>query len=415
MKKVIKKNKTKPAQRKKCQKKREIRKNKKDKNLSLKEGLKKTKEDKVLLNLCEPLKNIRSLIRDIFNLKEAKNQIKFLGVDIKYISRHIDDNFFERCATKLGQIYETINSNKNHRDKKDLYFQFSKQYNRMVPHQYSIINIDSYLINSEIKIKRELRILELLKSYRELKLKDQKIRAEIREDNNSINLNESVNLSVNNNEMSVDEENLSNFSSQYYKKALNETDYLFNLIDRKSQEFEKIKKLLYRYSVENKCPYPKLKLLQLYRLSNKYKEFKEYENLYWYGCASPHLYSILRHGLRFPIVLPEQNIYKFGKGILISHNPYTQLQYCLPKSNTAYLFVCGNNGLKSKVVHSIHPDYPEKKKGRYDSVCIQHKIKLLMDEDDSEDFDLDYDIYCDYIVYDIDKINLLYLAKIEIP
>ena len=29
-----------------------------------------------------------------------------------------------------------------------------------------------------------------------------------------------------------------------------------------------------------------------------------------------------------------------------------------------------------------------------------------MDEDDSEDFDLDYDIYCDYIVYDIDKINL---------
>ena len=93
MKKVIKKNKTKPAQRKKCQKKREIRKNKKDKNLSLKEGLKKTKEDKVLLNLCEPLKNIRSLIRDIFNLKEAKNQIKFLGVDIKYISRHIDDNF----------------------------------------------------------------------------------------------------------------------------------------------------------------------------------------------------------------------------------------------------------------------------------------------------------------------------------
>lgn len=415
MKKVIKKNKTKPAQRKKCQKKREIRKNKKDKNLSLREGLKKTKEDKVIINLNEPLKNIRSLIRDIFNLKEAKNQIKFLGVDIKYISRHIDEKFIERGAKKLGQIYETIKSEKDHKKKKDLYFQYSKQYNRLVPHQYSIINIDSFLINNEIKIKRELRMLELLKSYRELKLKDQIIRDEIREDNISINLNESVNLSVNNNEISVDEDNLSNFSSQYYKKALNETNYLFNLIDRESEEYKKIKKLLYRYSVENKCPYPKLKLLQLYRLTKRYKKFKEYENLYWYGCATPHLYSILRHGLRFPIVLPDNNIYNFGKGIMISHNPYTQLQYCLPKNNSAYLFVCGNNGLHSKIVHSIHPDYPKKLKKQYDSVCIKHKIKLLIDGENSKDFDSDYDLYCDYVVYDIDKINLLYLAKIEIP
>ena len=158
-----------------------------------------------------------------------------------------------------------------------------------------------------------------------------------------------------------------------------------------------------------------MKLLQLYKLTKQEEEFKEYECLYWYGCETPHLYSILRHGLRLPIEIKEKNIYNFGRGIMISHSPYTQLKYCLPRNNIAYLFVCGNDGLKSKVVHKRHPKYPYTLDKSFDSVCIEHKIKLTVDEENSEDYDHDYDIYCDYIVYDKKKINLLYLAKIEIP
>ena len=417
MKKVIKKIKHKPAQRKKLQKKRKIRQNKKDNKLLLREGLKKTNEDKVVVNLSEPVKNLKSLIRDIFNLREARRQINFLGVDVKCISKHINKDFVEECTEKLNNICEIIkNTELEHKKKKEKYFYLSVEYNRLIPHHYPIINIDSFLINNETKIKKELRILELLLSYRELRNKDYTIREELyNEDNNSINLNDSLNLSVNNNEKSVEEENHVNISNSYYKKAFYETDYLFTLVDETNEEYKKIKQFLYRFSEEYKCPYPKLRLLQLYKLTKKEEEFKDYQLLYWYGCETPHLYSILRHGLRLPIEIKEKNIYNFGRGIMISHSPYTQLKYCLPRNNTAYLFVCGNDGLKSKVVHKRHPKYPYTLDKSFDSVCIEHKIKLTVDEENSEDYDHDYDIYCDYIVYDKKKINLLYLAKIEIP
>ena len=417
MKKVIKKIKNKPAQRKKFQKKRANRQNKTDKKLSLKEGLQKTNNDKVLLNMGEPIKNLKSLIRDIFNLREARRQINFLGVDVKCISEHISKQFINKCIDELNNICKIIkNTELGHKSKKDIYFNISKEYNRLIPHHYSIINIDSFLINNETKIKKELRILELLLSYRDLRDKDNIIREEIyKEDNNSINLNDSANLSVNNNEKSVEEENHVNISNSYYRRALNETDYVFTLIDEKNEEFEKIKNFLYRFSEKNKCPYPKLSLLQLYKLTKKEEIFKEYKNLYWYGCETPHLYSILKHGIRFPIKIKEKNIYDFGNGIMISHNPYTQLQYCLPRNNIAYLFVCGNDGLKSKIVHKSHPKYPDNLDESFDSICIPHKIKMLINEDNFEDFNMDYDSYCDYVVYDKKKINLLYLAKIEIP
>ena len=198
MKKVIKKNKNKPAQRKKHQNKRANRQKKIDKNLSLKEGLKKTTNDKVLLNNGEPVKNLKSLIRDIFNLKEARRQINFLGVDLKCISEHINEKFVNKCVEQLNEICKIMKDKKlGHKSKKDKYFQCSTQYNRLIPHHYSIINIDSFLINNETKIKKELRILELLLSYRELRNKDDVIRGDIyNEDNNSINLNDSVNLII---------------------------------------------------------------------------------------------------------------------------------------------------------------------------------------------------------------------------
>ena len=126
MKKLPKKNKTKPATKKKHQKKREIRKShkaQKDDKLSLKENLKKTKEDKVILNLAEPAQNLKSLIRDIFNLREARRQINLLGVNIKTITEHIGEKYINKCLDKLNQIGKIINSSKfDHKKQKDLYF-----------------------------------------------------------------------------------------------------------------------------------------------------------------------------------------------------------------------------------------------------------------------------------------------------
>ena len=418
MTKEIKKNKTKPAIRKKFEKKKENRKNQKNKKLTLKENLRKTKEDKVILNIADPSQSLKSLIRDIFNLREARRQINFLGVDIKCISKHINEEFINKCIKKLNRIGEIVeNKEYDHKKKKDLYFDYSKKYNYLIPHNFSFNNYGSFLINDKEKIKNEIRLLELLKSYRELKNKDFYIRGLINdEENNSVNLNDSMNLSVNNMEKSVEDENRANISNSYYEKALIATDYLFQIIEEGKDEFNKIKSFLYRFSDKNMCAYPKLKLLQLYKLTNKYHEFKGYENLFWYGCETPHLYSILRHGLRWPIVLNSNNIYNYGKGIMISHNPYSQLKYCLARNNIAYLFVCGNNGLKSKIVHHFHPNFPKELNKKYDSICIRHKVKLIIDDDQEEDNSIKkYDEYYDYVIYDMSKINLLYLAKIQIP
>ena len=418
MKKITKKNKHKPAQKKKIEKKREKRKNQQNNKLTLREGLKKTDDDKVFLNPSDQVKSLKSLIRDIYNLREARRQINFLGVDIKNISAHIDEHFIHKCTNKLNEICKLIiDEKRDHKSKKDKYFNLTKEYYKLIPHHFSIPNANWFVINDKNKIKKELRILELLLSYRELKIKDEIIRSEINEiENNSVNLNESLNMSINNYEKSVEEENHANISTSYYEKALIETNYIFKTIQNNSDEFNKIKNFLYRYSEKNKCTYPPLKLLQLYKLNDKYHCNQECDNLYWFGCETPHLYSILRHGLRFPLKIKPNLIYHFGYGIMISHNPYTQLQKCIARNNIAYLFVCGNNGLKSKIVHKEHPNYPKTLEKDYDSVCITHDIKVVVDEDEYEEYDgKDYDCYCDYVVYDLDKIKLLYLAKIQIP
>lgn len=420
MKKVIKKIKNRPAHRKKLIKKRVKRNNVKDKKISLKEGLMKTKEDKVILNISNPDKSLKSLVRDIFNLREARRQINFLGVDVKNISRHIGNHFIEKCAKKLNKIGKIID-NKKIEHKSGKYFNLSKEYNELIPHNFTFRTIDEFLINNKEKIKKEIRLLELLKSYNELRRKDYYIRSLNRskeediKDNISIAQNESLNMSMNNIEKSVEGENHVNISDFYYEKALYETNYIFEVMKRESEEFQKIKKFLYRYSTENLCPYKKLELLELYKLRDRDSNFKEYEYLFWLGCETPHLYSILRHGLRFPMKLESSKIYNYGPGIMISHNPYAQLQYCIARNNIAYLFIVGNNGLKSKKVHMVHPNYPEKLKKDYDSVYIEHKIKLIESFVGEDEKRYDYDSYCDYIVYNLDKIKLVYLAKIEIP
>ena len=421
MTKVLKKKKTTPAIRKKFQKKKQKQKNIIDlKNLTLKEDLKKTKADRVIISF-DQTNNLKRLIRDIYNVREARRQIYFLGVDVKNISRHIGENFLNDCKHKLSKIFKIMSSSEKESYKNKIYFELSKEYNKLIPHNYYFPSIDLFLINNKEKIKKEIRLLELLNSYRELRNKDYQIRESIeKEENESINLNESLNMSVNNAEISVEEENHVNISSSYYKKAIIGTKYLFQLVDEKTSEFDKINKFLLRFSEKNKCPFPKLKLLQLFRLNKKEEGFTEYENLFWYGCETPHLYSILRHGLRMPITLEYNNIYKYGKGIMISHSPYGQLKYCITRNNIVYLFVCGNNGLKSKVArdHYIYPEYPEKLDKQYDSLCIERRIKLIKNKDEEEEENektRNYDYYCDYIIYDLTKINLLYIAKIQIP
>ena len=111
MKRIIKKNSNKTSNIKKYQIKKERRKNLKAKPKKI-----KVKENNIIdvetskENNNKENDRIKSLIRTIFNLREAKRQLLFLGIDIKNISSKLNDDLFKSCCSILSKIDRIINS-----------------------------------------------------------------------------------------------------------------------------------------------------------------------------------------------------------------------------------------------------------------------------------------------------------------
>ena len=207
MKKIVKKSKNQPASKTKMQKKKELRNKRKIISKLEKSNQDKAVEENNLENKSEEIISIKKLIRTIFNVREAKRQLSFLGIDLKTTSLNINDKLFESCFKKLVEIDKLINDKKiDHKTKKDRFFDLTKQYYKLLPHSFPYPDYGMYLINDIDKIQREICLLELIKSYNELDIKFQKIKNKIKELNlkeenelnNSISLNDSINLSVNN-------------------------------------------------------------------------------------------------------------------------------------------------------------------------------------------------------------------------
>ena len=99
-------------------------KNKKKQKLEKKKSFIEEKEE----NTYEDNIYIKILIRTIFNAREARRQLKFLGIDFKSISSKVDDSFIKSCCDILNQIDKTINSkNYDHRKKKGYLFSINKR------------------------------------------------------------------------------------------------------------------------------------------------------------------------------------------------------------------------------------------------------------------------------------------------
>ena len=429
MKKIVKKSKNQPASKTKMQKKKELRNKRKIISKLEKSNQDKAVEENNLENKSEEIISIKKLIRTIFNVREAKRQLSFLGIDLKTNSLNINDKLFESCFKKLVEIDKLINDTKiDHKTKKDRFFDLTKQYYKLLPHSFPYPDYGMYLINDIDKIQREICLLELIKSYNELDIKFQKIKNKIKESNfkeenelnNSISLNDSINLSVNNieNISEVDQNRRNIISDAFFEKALSQFDYTINLIDRNSDDFQEIDGYLNLYSTNKGGPYPPLILEELFQLTKKNEETKTKNTFYWFGCEITHFYSYLRHGFRRPNKEAPKNAFIYGKGILLSQNAYSQIQKCLPKNNIVYLFVCSVNGMSAKTVHLHHKNYPEELKENFNSIKIKRKIIIPSEDEDSEDIsseDLPYIDSVDYIIYRPSLIQIHYIAKVEIP
>jgi len=429
MKKILKKSKNKPACRTKLQKKKELRNKRKIISKIVKSNKDKHIEINNIENKSEESKSIKKLIRTIFNVRESKRQLSFLGIDFKTTSLEINEALFKSCFEILVEIDKLINDkNINHKIRKDKLFDLTKKYYQLLPHSFPYPDYGMYLINDIVKIQREICLLELIKSYNELDIKFQKIKNKIKELNikeedelnNSLNLNDSINLSINNIEnISEEEKQRRNIiSDAFFEKALSQFDYTINLIDRNSEDFNVINGYLNLYSKKKGGPYPPLVLSELFQLKKKREETKTKNTFYWFGCEITHFYSILRHGFRCPNKEAPKDAFTYGKGILLSQNAYSQIQKCLSKNNIVYLFVCSFNGMKAKTVHLNHKNYPELLKENYNSIKIKRKIMILSEDDDSKDIsneDKPYIVSEDFIVYKPSLIQIHYIAKVEIP
>ena len=416
MKKIIKKKPPKP-------KKNKIKKYIRNNNIKHKTKNKKKEElieqnnsftEEKIENSFEDNIHIKLLIRAIFNAREARRQLKFLGIDFKNIPLNMDE-LIKSCCDILTEIDKIINSNKmNHKSKKDKFFHLTKEYYRLLPHIFPFPDYNMYLINDIDKIKKEICLLELTKSYCELEKVFQKIKLNKEENdlNNSMTLNDSVNLSFNNLE-NVTEEPRTVLSNLFFEKALSEFDYSISVIKKDSKKYIEIEDYINGYSSLKGGPFPPLILLQLFKLSKINEKISE-NNLFFYGCEIPHFYSILKNGLRLPFQEAPKNAFIYGKGILLSDNPYQQIQKCLPKNNIVYLFLCNIDRVNAKIVHLHHKNYPEKLKSKFNSIMIPNKIKLGSDENSDEDSSA-YTSRYDYIFYDLSLIQLCYILKLQIP
>jgi hypothetical protein len=362
-------------------------------------------------------------------VREAKRQLSFLGIDLKTTSLNINEELFKSCFEKLVEIDKLINDKKiDHKTKKDKLFDLTKQYYKLLPHSFPYPDYGMYLINDIDKIQREICLIELIKSYNELDIKFQKIKNKIKEINlkeenelnNSISLNDSINLSINNieNVSEVDQNRRNIISDAFFEQALSQFDYTINLLDRNSDDFQEIDGYLNLYSTEKGGPYPPLILEELFQLTKKNEENKTKNTFYWFGCEITHFYSYLRHGFRRPSEEAPKNAFIYGKGILLSQNAYSQIQKCLPKNNIVYLFVCSVNDMSAKTVHLHHKNYPEQLKENFNSIKIKRKIIFPSEDEDSEDIsseDMPYIDSWDYIIYRPSLIQVHYIAKVEIP
>lgn len=420
MKKIIKNKST--AHKSKIQKKKEIRKklrrHSKSKNIEISdENINITAEEKnvVTVDTKDDEKKIKILIRDIFNIREVKRQLSFLGLDYKSISINEGNKLYKSCCNILTQIDEIINSKElDHRKKKDKYFELSKQYYKLIPHTFPFPDYNLYLINEKAKIKREICFLEIIKSFSELETTFNKIKNERKENdlNNSINLKDSMNLSEIEN--IPEEENHTNINNFFYEKALDEFDYEIKVIKHDTEKYYSIKELIYSYSTKGKGSYIPLTILELFSLNKRNEKITNENNLLFYGCEIVHFYSILKNGLRLPFKEAPKNAYIYGKGILLSDNPYIQIQKCLPKNKIVYLFICNVDKVSPKNVHMHHYSYPKYLDSKFNCISIKHKINLPPSENSNEDEKLFINRY-DYIFYEPSLIKIKYIVKLQIP
>ena len=352
-------------------------------------------------------KGVMKLLKMIFDTKEAKKFLTFIGIDINSLSMNqFTNDLFIKALNKLNEIEKTISSSKSSKFKSKKLFDLTKEYNRLIPHIYHIYNINSFLIDTNFKVQKEIVDLDLIKSVSEL-------------DNQAKNFN---NPKHKNFDSSLSrKQNKEKQELLFYKKLLDSIQYNIIALEDSNEEYKYMKEYLNLYYKESKNEnHPKLSLKRIYRLykkdHNNYIRTKSRDNtiLLWYGCQIAQVYSILKNGFELPAREAPDNSYVYGKGIMLSQNAFEQAQKCATRNGTALLLGCSVDIQNADEVNDVTNFELFLKNKRNCSIIrlSRHCYKSISEEERKM---AGFFTYYNYMVYDLSVINISYIAMYKSP
>ena len=371
-------------------------------NLNKKEE-KTKKEINENLNDNEIQKPIIKLLKLIFDIKEAKKYLSFLGIDTFSLPiSKVTNETYIKALNKLNEIEKMIHLSKSSKFKSKKIFDLSKEYYRIIPHIFHIYHISSFQIDSISKVQKEIENLELIKSVSELEIQFKEI------------------LSINNRNPDSPHKikNREEYNLLLFKKELDSLYYNISVMSHSDKDYKNIKEYLNLYSKESKNNnYPKLILKSIYKLEKKEESIINNSNdqtLLWLGCQIPHFYSILRNGFHLPPKEAPNAPYIYGKGIMLSTNAFEQAQKCGSRNGTGLLLGCMVDVQKADEVNNVtNFELFLKNKRDYSIIRLsRHFYKNIFEKEKKGEC---FVTYYNYMVYDLSKINICYIAKIKMP
>ena len=361
------------------------------------------KEKKDSQKKDEISKSVLKLLKLIFDLDEAKRFLSFIGIDINSLpTNRFTNELFIKALNKLNEIEKMISSSKSSLIKSKMLFDLTKEYNRIIPHIYHIYNINSFMIDTNYKVQKEIVDLDLIKSVSELDIQAK----------NFINQNYKLNDS------SLSKKVKEKKDLDFYKYLLGSLIYNISIVDDSKPDYKDIKEYLNLYFKESKNKnYPKLSLKKIYRLTKKENtELKNKDNnlLLWYGCQIPQVYSILKNGFELPAKEAPDRSYIYGKGIMLSQNAFEQAQKCVTRDGKAILLGCSVDTQNADEVNDVTNFELFLKNKRNSSIIrlSRHFYKNIFDEEKKLE---SFFTYYNYMVYDLSMINISYLVMYKAP
>lgn len=334
---------------------------------------------------------VQDLMKFIFDMKLIEKSVVKVGYNVKKLPLgKLSKNTIMEGYSALKKIEAELNGKKDKQKLSDL----SSEFYRYIPHDFQFQHMSNFIINSEEKLKEKLKLVESLSDIR--------IAAEIvsQVEDEDTDLNE---LDSRYKKMNCKIEPMTGKEKNYQ-----------NLLDT-------IEKLGVKY----------LKILDVFKIdregeSKKFKKNLGNVKLLWHGSRFSNWGGILSQGLRIAPPEAPASGYRFGKGIYFADTieksvPYTWYnlsdntallalwEVALGNTNNLY----GSNYNASNLPKGKSSTFGVGRVGPTKEINIDGAMAQIGPFKDRKDKNC-CGGYSEFIVYNVDQVQIKYLFKIKV-